>query len=123
MYILDGPDMQDGLSHKQKYMFDLNGFLILRGALSLDEIEAANEAVDAHEEGELHERTGKLRCSSLYGRKSTELEGDGSTGRMDMGGMLGWPKPQCSPFRNLLCHPSVVPALTELLGVGEVLVL
>lgn len=114
----DAPDVQPGLSYKAKYLFDLNGFLVLRGALSLEEVAAANAAIDVHEKDELHERTGQLRTSGLYGRQSTALAGDGTTGRKDMGGMLGWKDPHCSPFRNILCHPSIAPALIELLGVG-----
>lgn len=35
-----------------------------------------------------------------------------------MGGMLGWEKPFCEPFRDVLCHSALLPALTDLLGVG-----
>jgi hypothetical protein len=30
----------------------------------------------------------------------------GST-RIDLGGMLAWPRPHCEPFRELLVHPKV----------------
>eukprot|EP00930_Biecheleria_cincta_P075984 TRINITY_DN63189_c0_g1_i1.p1 TRINITY_DN63189_c0_g1~~TRINITY_DN63189_c0_g1_i1.p1 ORF type:complete len:377 (+),score=58.68 TRINITY_DN63189_c0_g1_i1:27-1133(+) len=113
----DLPKASSGMSHKEKYLFDLNGFLVLRSVLSQAEVAAANDAVDAHMDT-LHERTGKLRTSGLYGRQSEALAGDGSTGRKDMGGMLGWAKPHCEPFRQFMCHPRVVPILTELLGVG-----
>lgn len=116
----DAPAVEQGtgLSPAAKYLFDLNGYLILRNVLSPEMIDAANEAIDTYESTELHERSGKLRTSALYGRESENLKGDGSTGRKDMGGMLGWPKPHCEPFRDMLCHPAVVPALIELLGVG-----
>ncbi|KAL1503143.1 hypothetical protein AB1Y20_011205 [Prymnesium parvum] len=106
------------LSHKQKYLFDLNGFLVLRNVLTDAELGAANAAIDAHLATELHERTGPLRTSALYGRESRELAGDGATGRFDMGGMLAWAEPHREPFREFLCHPRVAPALIELLGVG-----
>ena len=115
----DGPEVRThsyGLSHKLKYLFDLNGYLVLRGVFSNDEVEAANNAIDAHIETELHERTGELRTSGLYGRQSVPLKGDGKTGRFDMGGILGWAKPHCEPFRNVLVHPKIVPVLTDLLG-------
>jgi ectoine hydroxylase-related dioxygenase (phytanoyl-CoA dioxygenase family) len=114
----DGPAIATGLSHKTKYLFDLNGFIVLRGVFNADEVTSANAAIDAHEDSELHERKGQLRTSGLYGRQSSALSGDGSTGRKDMGGMLGWEKPHCEPFRNLLCHKHVAPVLNELLGVG-----
>lgn len=102
-----------------KYLFDTNGFLVLRNIFSKDYINCANSAVDEHlVKGELHERKGKLRTSRLYGRESTPLQGDGSTGRADMGGMLGWDKPNCEPFREVLAHPRLAPILNSLLGTG-----
>lgn len=115
----DSPKVEGaGLSPTAKYMFDLNGFLVLRNVLSPEMIAAANAAIDKHEATELHERAGQLRTSALYGRESEALKGDGKTGRKDMGGMLGWPKPDCDPFRDVLAHPEISPALIELLGVG-----
>ena len=115
----DVPATDAGLSHKQKYMFDLNGFLVLKGAFPAEMVQRANAAIDASTAaGQLHERSGQLRTSGLYGRESTALAGDGSTGRFDMGGMLGWEHPHREPFRELLCHPPVASALTELVGVG-----
>lgn len=113
----DPPKAASNMSAEDKYLFDLNGYIVLRGVLSDSEVALANEAVDAHLHT-LHERTGKLRTSGLYGRQSEKLAGDGSTGRQDMGGMLGWAKPHCEPFRNFMCHPRIAPILIELLGVG-----
>lgn len=105
------------LSASDRYLFDLNGFLVLRGVFSPETIGAANAAIDAHMD-QLHERTGKLRTSALYGRHSPNLAGDGRTGRSDMGGMLGWAAPHCEPFREVLAHPRLAPLLIELLGEG-----
>jgi ectoine hydroxylase-related dioxygenase (phytanoyl-CoA dioxygenase family) len=106
-----------GMSLAQKYIFDTAGFLVLRGALSEAEVLAANTAIDAHI-SDLHERKDELRCNNLYGRKSAALDGDGSTGRFDMGGMLAWDPPHCNPFRDLLVHSSTRPVLSDLLGEG-----
>lgn len=107
------------LSHKHKYLFDLNGYLVLRSVFSEDQVQTANDTIDKYLDSDhLHERKGKLRTSGLYGRESTALAGDGKTGRFDMGGMLGWPKPDCDPFRSVLTHPTISPVLNELLGVG-----
>ena len=114
----DPPAAEQRITHKQKYLFDLNGFLVLRGVLSEAEVAAANAAVDAHSDSELHERKGSLRTSALYGRESKDLAGDGATGRFDMGGMLGWAAPHREPFREFMCHPHIAPHLLELLGVG-----
>lgn len=105
------------MSMAQKYFFDTSGYLIIRGALSDVEVAAANAAVD-HHISDLQERKGELRCNSLYGRKSSALDGDGVTGRFDMGGMLSWEEPHCRPFRDLLVHPSTRAILNEVLGDG-----
>ncbi len=47
------------------------------------------------------------------------LAGDGVTGRFDMGGMLGWPSPECDFFREVMTAPKIVPVLNELLGTGH----
>ena len=36
-----------GITADEKFLFDLNGFLVLRGVLSPEEVAAANAAVDA----------------------------------------------------------------------------
>mmetsp|Transcript_23293 Transcript_23293/g.70763 ORF Transcript_23293/g.70763 Transcript_23293/m.70763 type:complete len:359 (+) Transcript_23293:29-1105(+) len=113
----DVPLAEAGLTAAQKYMFDLNGFLVIRGAFDADLVARANGAIDHHADT-LHERTGQLRTSGLYGRESAQLAGDGTTGRFDMGGMLGWRAPHREPFRELLTHPAVAGALNELVGVG-----
>eukprot|EP00927_Polykrikos_kofoidii_P067861 TRINITY_DN63293_c0_g1_i1.p1 TRINITY_DN63293_c0_g1~~TRINITY_DN63293_c0_g1_i1.p1 ORF type:complete len:397 (-),score=38.40 TRINITY_DN63293_c0_g1_i1:75-1265(-) len=100
-------------STAQRYLFDLNGFLVLRGVLTHDEVAAANAAIDAHI-CNAHERTGILRNT----RPRTPLAGDGVGCRMDMGGMLGWERPHCDVFRSLLVQPRLVPALTALCGPG-----
>uniref|UniRef100_A0A7S1Z3A8 Uncharacterized protein n=1 Tax=Ditylum brightwellii TaxID=49249 RepID=A0A7S1Z3A8_9STRA len=112
-------DAISAVSHKSKYLFDLNGYVILRKVFTNDDVKAANDAIDKHiKDGFLHERKGKLRTSGLYGRESSALAGDGETGRFDMGGMLGWERPFCEPFRSVLCHPAIAPFLNEVLGAG-----
>ena len=78
-----------GVSDLERYLFDLNGFLVVRGVFTPDEIAAANAAIDARTEA-IVERKGDLR---LGGSKGDPLAGDGDTGRADLGGMLGWPSP------------------------------
>ena len=111
----DAPKVASGMTHAEKYAFDLQGFVVVKNAFDADMVTRANAAVDAHE---MHERKAELRTSGLYGRESAALAGDGATGRFDMGGMLGWAAPHREPFRELLCHPTVARVLTTLLGVG-----
>jgi len=97
---------------EQKYLFDLNGFIVIRGVLSAEEVAAAHSAIDAHT-AEFKERADKALRNT---RDGTPLAGDGKTPRLDLGGMLGWQKPHCNIFRKMLCHPKLVPYLKELLG-------
>lgn len=99
------------MNDTEKYLFDLNGFIVVEGVLSADEVSRCNEAIDRHAEG-IRERTGDLSLSS----DSTTLKG--TTGRGDMGGLLAWDKPWCDPFREMLAHPGVVRYLHAILGPG-----
>jgi len=66
----------------------------------------------------LQERTGALR---LGGEKGDPLSGDGATGREDLGGILGWRDvagEHGGPFRQMLCHPRLLPYYDALCGRG-----
>lgn len=101
-----------GISSEERFLFDLNGFLVLRGVLSPEEVAAANAAVDAKQSLLLARDTPALRNT----KAGTPLDAAGP--RCDMGGMLFWEKPHCEVFRQMLCHPKLVPYLTELCGLG-----
>ena len=95
----------------EKYLFDLQGYIVLEGVLSEAEVARANEAVDRHAD-RIRERSGELSLSG----DSAALRG--TTGRGDLGGLLGWEKPWCDPFREMLVHPRVVACLNVILGPG-----
>ncbi len=99
------------MNEYERYFFDLNGYLVIDGVLTGEEIAGCNEAID-HEFGRVLERPEE---ESLAGG-SKALKG--TQGRGDLGEMLTWPKPWCQPFRDLLVHPRIVPPLQELLGEG-----
>ena len=101
------------LSPTQRYLFDTLGYIVLRGAISSSEIEAMRTALAANAH-DFHEREGALRNS-----RGAPFVGDGKTGRRDCGRMLEWETDaHASPFRRLLAHPRVVPALHDLVGAG-----
>ena len=74
------------MTENEKYLFDLTGYLLLKNVLSQEEVGLANEAIDQHAEG-IVERVGDLSLSG----GSAALQG--TTGRGDLGGMLGWERP------------------------------
>jgi len=100
------------VSEEEKYFFDLRGYLVVRGALSADEVKACNDAID-HYGDEI--RTRSIEDGGLA-RGSSALTG--KEGRRELTGMLGWPEPYREPFRKLLVHPVVVSRLNEFSGKG-----
>ena len=92
----------------EKFLFDLNGYLVVENVLSAEELEACNDAIDSHPEGMVSKESLSHGSKALAG---TQLRGD-------LEGMLTWPKPWCQPFRDLLAHPTILPYLTELLREG-----
>ena len=97
------------MTDDERYLFDLTGYLVIRDALSSEEVELCNKAIDHHVD-QLREREGSLAGGS------EALEG--SSQRLDMGGMLAWDHPWCETFRDMLIHPSVLSYLQGILGNG-----
>jgi hypothetical protein len=101
------------LTEEQRFMFDLEGFVVVKGVFSKDDIATANAAVDRRKE-EMKERRGGLRNT----KAGTSLSGDGTTGRRDLGGMLAWPAGEREVFQSVLAHPKLVPFYHTFLGEG-----
>jgi ectoine hydroxylase-related dioxygenase (phytanoyl-CoA dioxygenase family) len=99
------------MNDQEKYLFDLTGYLVVKNVLTPEEVARCNEAIDRHAD-QSKERVGDLSLSD----NSPAL--NGITGRGDLGGMLGWEKPWCDPFREMLAHPKVTPHLHDILGKG-----
>lgn len=95
------------LSPREKYLFDVQGALVVPNVLSSDEVAALNNALDAnqHLRSELEDET--MDESALAG-----------TPRLEYWNTMEWPKPWCEPFRDLVAHPRVRPYLDGLLGRG-----
>eukprot|EP00009_Paramoeba_aestuarina_P003825 CAMPEP_0201516500 /NCGR_PEP_ID=MMETSP0161_2-20130828/7813_1 /ASSEMBLY_ACC=CAM_ASM_000251 /TAXON_ID=180227 /ORGANISM="Neoparamoeba aestuarina, Strain SoJaBio B1-5/56/2" /LENGTH=312 /DNA_ID=CAMNT_0047913657 /DNA_START=138 /DNA_END=1076 /DNA_ORIENTATION=+ len=109
----DSKQQLQGVSSEERFSFDLNGFLVVRGALTQEEVKELNESIDAQERI-CKERGAQVRNTE----QGTSFSGDGKTGRIDLGGMLGWQSPHRERFRNLLCHPKLVPYLHAFVGRG-----
>ena len=102
------------MGEREKYLFDLQGFLVVRGFLSTAEIKALNEALNANvdkrgEYGEPNVISGQWQGRPLEGRFSPFRH---------YSGMLTWQLPWCQPFRDLLVHPKLIPYLNTLMGRG-----
>ena len=88
------------MSDREKYLFDLQGFLVIEGFLIPGEVAALNTAIDANTD---------KRGEHVGGADSPELEGSHLRGYYHS--MLTWDKPWCQPFRDILAHPGLVPYL------------
>jgi hypothetical protein len=89
------------MSDTEKFMFDLQGYLVVPSFLTADEVQMINEAFDAN----WHLRR--------LGAETTKRQGYDQ-----FYGMLEWEQPYCQIFRNLLAHPKLVPYLNTLFGRG-----
>ena len=98
------------MDDREKYLFDLNGYLVLEEVLTPGEVAACNEAIDHH--------LGHPSMRSEERPKPGGSDASQGTMRTDLAGMLTWPRPWCQPFRELLPHRRVMSCLLELLGDG-----
>lgn len=94
---------------RERYFWDLTGYLIVRAVLTSEEIIAANKAIDSILEqiGTRQKGTGESRF----------LKGTGARWYRGQS-LLNLPNPHCAPFRNLLAHPVVVSRLNWMCGAG-----
>jgi hypothetical protein len=105
------------MGDEELYLFDLQGWIIVEGALSPAEVARLNAEVDRSDsEGEMKEYPRDLSGGSAA-LAGTPIAGQPEgRHRRDLGGMLRWESPRSDPFRELLCHPSTKPYLDVILG-------
>ena len=102
------------MTEDERYLFDLNGFLIVRNVLTPAEIKEANNIIDKHHE-EMIERKEAVLRNAVEG---TSFYGSGP-GRKDLGGVLEWGEKDSKVFKRVLAHPRLVPLFHGILGKGE----
>jgi ectoine hydroxylase-related dioxygenase (phytanoyl-CoA dioxygenase family) len=95
---------------KERYYWDLTGYLIVRNVLSQNEIDDVNEALQIAMKGvQKRERSGARGSRALAGSSARWYRGDS---------LLNLPKPHCHRFRDLLAHPQIVSRLRVMCGRG-----
>ncbi len=100
------------MSDEERYFFDLTGYLVVRNALTPEEMQACNSALDRFAD---QMSTRPIESQSLAAGSPALV---GAQGRTELTGMLGWPAPYREPFRRLLIHPVVVSRLNVMSGKG-----
>ena len=98
------------MSERDKFLFDLQGFLHVRDFLTTDEVSALNEAVDAN--------VVPMEEYDYPGPSQYAGGMDGEFGGRSEQGMLAWEKPWCLPFRELIAHPKIIPYTNSIFGRG-----
>ena len=83
------------MNEREKFLFDLQGFLVVKDVLTPEEVDALNAAVDANLDKQVEDD------NSVVGESKT-LAGTHKRGMFT--GMLSWPKPWCQPFRDIIVH-------------------
>lgn len=100
------------MTEDQRYLFDLNGYIIVRNVLTPEEIKAANQAIDNHAHEFVERKDDELRNAKI----DSKMRGLGP-GRKDLGRVLEW-GPESRVFQSILAHPKLVGCFHDLLGQG-----
>lgn len=100
-----------------KYLFDLQGYVHVEGALAPDQVRRMNGAIDANRD-QIHIRTAEQsldgRGQHQGGRSAAKLKG--RHGRGDFGNYLFWDEPWCQPFREIIAPPRILRILLGTIG-------
>lgn len=105
----------DGTIEDDTFLFDLNGYCIVRNVLSPEEVAGANRAIDKRRHM-MHERT-EDTPALRNAKRSTPMYGTG-IGRKDLGGVLEWELEDSNVYKSILAHPKLVPYYHLFLGKG-----
>lgn len=100
------------MSDDDRYIFDLNGYIIIRDVLKPDQISAANKAITARESDMIERIEPALRNAV----KDTTFDGTGP-GRKDLGQVFEWGI-DSTIFKSILAHPRLLPYFHALMGKG-----
>lgn len=100
------------MTDDERYLFDLNGYIVVKGVLTSEEVKEANTVIDNHR-NEMIERSDKPLRNTVGG---TAFSGTGPA-RKDLGGVLEWGA-ESKVFKSILAHPRLVPFFHGILGKG-----
>lgn len=97
------------MTPREKFLFDVQGFLIIPDFLTPAEVERLNAAVDANSDKITDDANVNIANSTtLTGKRKRQI----------LNHLLTLDHPWCDPFRELLAHPKLLPYLNTMLGPG-----
>jgi hypothetical protein len=97
------------MTDRERFLFDVQGFLVVPGFLSAREVGRLNEAVDANDPKVVEDPNINIAGSSTLA---------GTAKRRILNDLITLDHPWCDPFRDLLAHPKLLPYLNTMLGPG-----
>ncbi|KAL9191119.1 hypothetical protein ACHAXT_000825 [Thalassiosira profunda] len=101
------------MSEAERYLFDLNGFLVVRNVLTPEEVAACHAAIDNHADEAVARSDPTLRNAV----EGSPMYGSGPP-RLDLGGIFEWGEIESRVFKKVLAHPRLLPLFHGLLGKG-----
>ena len=101
------------MTASERYLFDLNGYLVIPNVLTNEEVQRANEAIDRHQHDVVERKDVVLRNAA----PGSYMFGLGP-GRKDLGRVLEWGTDDSQVFASILNHPRLVPIFHGILGQG-----
>lgn len=107
------PEYPIEMSEAERYLFDLNGFIVVRNVLTPDQVAACNASIDTHIDEAVPRSDAALRNAV----EGSPMYGSGPP-RLDLGGILEWSGEESAMFKSILAHPRLVPLFHGLLGKG-----
>ena len=106
------------MTAKERYYWDLTGYLVLRDVFPQADVEAANEAIDYL--GEVVQSDDKSSEVELLRQRSRPSIENGILTRTTNSYpfLLTLPAPHCEPFRKMIALPAIVSRLNVMCGKG-----
>jgi Phytanoyl-CoA dioxygenase (PhyH) len=98
-----------GLTEREIYLFDVQGWLVIPGIIEPSLLRALNEALDANQDRFLETDEDLVEGSATLAAEHR---------RRNCFGMLEWPQPHCQPFRELIAYRPLIRYLDGVLGRG-----
>ena len=100
-----------------EYLFDLCGYIVIRGVMSSEDIAEANAAVDRHQ-WELRDNSQHAKGTAFAQQHADAKIPPAAPRRKDLRHMLGWEPADRAPFVKMLAHPTLAPYLNVICGRG-----
>ena len=106
------------MNAKERYYWDLTGYLVLRGVFPQEDVKAANEAIDYL--GEVVQSDDECAEVELLRERTRPRTEDGILTRTTNSYpfLLTLPAPHCEPFRKMIALPEIVSQLNVMCGIG-----